>query len=247
MRVLLTKVTVAGLLLTSCSNSSSSVTSTVVTQPPSTVSTTSTSVKPPETTVTLPRFPESPSSTPIPEPEVPRAKMAAGECEYPEGSHYCIWGTEPIDLVVNNSRIAYVQQNVVQSFTAVSNQISMVELPLQTSDIGELVLLNGSQSSSIACLSVHLMSESGLRIASASYGDAGGVGVGRLQQVEMPLIANLLVGRKFQLQISKEPACLDRSLAVRVAMSSKWKYPKASGGLTLDSNSSIGSLWARIE
>ena len=245
MRMLLTKVTVVGLLLSSCSNSISTVTSTVATQPPSTVSTTSTSVKPPDVTVTLPRTPETPSTTPIPEPEVPRAKMATDECEYPEGSHYCIWGTEPLDLVVNNSRIAYVQQNVVQSFTAVTTQISKVEMPLQTSDIGELVLLSQSKTPLVACLSVHLMSESGLRIASASYGDAGGVG--RLQQVEVPLIANLLVGRKFQLQISKEPACLLRSLAVRVAMSSKWKYPKASGGLTLDSNSSIGSLWARIE
>jgi hypothetical protein len=177
--------------------------------------------------------------------EVPRAKLAADQCEYPKGSHYCIWGTEPIDLVVNNSRVAYVQQGVVQSFTAVSRQISMIKVPLQTSDIGELVLLNQGQTELVACLSVHLMSESGVRISSAIYGDAGGVG--RLQQVEVPMAASLLVGRKFQIQISKESACLSRSLAVRIAMSSQWKYPKASGRLFLDSNVSSGSIWARIE
>ena len=245
MRLFLVKLSFVAFFLSSCSSSVSSVTSMVVSQPTTTVSTTSTSTTgPPTATVTLPRVPERPSSTPIPEPEVPRAKLAADECEYPEGSHYCIWGTEPIDLVVNNSRIAYIQQSVVQSFTAASDQISMVEVPLQTSDIGELVVLNQSQNQ-LACVSVHLMSESGLRIASVFYGDAGGVG--RLQQVEVPLIASLLVGRKFQLQISKEPACSSRSLAVRIATSSLWKYPKASGSLIIDTNSSIGSLWARIE
>jgi hypothetical protein len=186
-----------------------------------------------------------PSSTPISEPKVPRAKLAAGECEYPEGSHYCIWGTEPLDLVVNNSSIATVQQTVAQTFTAVTDEISMVELQLQTSDIGELVLLNQLQSPNIACVSVHLMSESGLRIASASYGDAGGAG--RLQQIEVPLNASLVVGRKFQLQIAKEPACVSRLLAVRIATASAWRYPKASGTLFLDSETITGSLWARIK
>lgn len=245
MRRLLMKLSFVAFFLSSCSSSVSTVTSIVVTQPPTTVSTTSTSTTGlPTATVTLPRVPERPSSTPIPEPEVPRAKLAADECEYPEGSHYCIWGTEPIDLVVNNSRVANVQQSVVQSFSAVSNQISMVEVPLQTSDIGELVFLKQSQKQ-FACVSVHLMTESGLRIASAFYGDAGGVG--RLQQVEVPLIASIQVGKKYQLEVSKELACVSRSLAVRIATSSLWKYPKSSGSLIVDSNSSIGSLWARID
>jgi hypothetical protein len=244
-KIFLIKFAVGGLLLSSCSNSISTVASTVAVQPPSTVSTTSTSLKPPATTVTLPRFPATPANTPIPEPEVPRAKIAAGECEHPEGSHYCIWGTEPLDLVVNNSSIANVQHNMVQTFTAVRDKISMVELALQTFDTGELLLLNPSQSQTIACISVHLMSESGLRIASASYGDAGGFG--RLQQVEAPLNASLVVGRKYQLQIVKEPACVSRSLAVRIATASAWRYPKASGRLFLDSEKWTGSLWARIK
>jgi len=244
MRLLFIKLSFVAFFLSSCSSSVSTVTSIAVSQPPITVSNTSTSTTEPlTTTVTLPRVPERPSSTPIPEPEVPRAKLAADECEYPEGSHYCIWGTEPLDLVLNNSRVANVQQSVVQSFSAVTNQISMVEVPLQTSDIGELALLNQSQKQ-FACVSVHLMSESGLRIASAFYGDAGGAG--RLQRVEVPLIASIQVGKKYQLEVLKEPACVSRSLAVRIATSSLWKYPKASGSLTLDSNSSIGSLWARI-
>jgi hypothetical protein len=238
------KLSFVAFFLSSCSSSVSTVTSIVVLQPPTTVSTTSTSTtQPPTTAVTLPRVPETPSSTPVPEPDVPRAKLAADECEYPEGSHYCIWGTEPLDLVLNNSRVAIVQQSVVQSFSAVTNQISMVEVPLQTSDIGELALLNQSQKQ-LACVSVHLMSESGLRIASAFYGDAGGDG--RLQRVEVPLIASIQVGKKYQLEVLKEPACVSRSLAVRIATSSLWKYPKASGTLILDSQTSIGSLWARI-
>ncbi len=249
MKNFLIKVAVVSLLLASCSNSISTVTSTIVQSSTSIASTsiasTSTSSPTTITTETLPRFTEMPSSTPISEPKVPRAKLAAGECEYPEGSHYCIWGTEPLDLVVNNSSIATVQQTVAQTFTAVTDEISMVELQLQTSDIGELVLLNQLQSPNIACVSVHLMSESGLRIASASYGDAGGAG--RLQQIEVPLNASLVVGWKFQLQIAKEPACVSRLLAVRIATASAWRYPKASGTLFLDSETITGSLWARIK
>jgi hypothetical protein len=146
--------------------------------------------------------------------------------------------------VANNSSVTGVQQNVVQSFVAVSDKISMVVLSLQTTDIGELVFLSQLQSSSASCLSVHLLGESGRRIASSYYGDAGGVG--RLQLVEVPLVANVQVGAKYKLEILKEPACVSRSLAVRIATSSLWMYPKASGKLFLDSQTSIGSLWARI-
>jgi hypothetical protein len=245
MRLLLMKLSFVAFFLSSCSSSVTTVTSIAMSQPPITVSTTSTSTtQAPTTAVTLPRVPERPSSTPIPEPEVPRAKLAADECEYPEGSHYCIWGTEPIDLVVNNSRIAYIQQSVVQSFTAVSDQISMVEVPLQTSDIGELVLLNQALTPSASCLSVHLTTETGRRISSVYYADAGGVG--RLQLVEVPLVASVQVGGRYKLEVLKEPACVPRSLAIRITTSSFWKYPKASGTLILDSQTSIGSLWARI-
>lgn len=244
MRMLLLKVSVIGLLVSSCSSSVSIVTSTIA-QSSTSIASTSTSSPPTVTTETLPRFTEVPSSTPIPEPKIPRAKLAAGECEYPEGSHYCIWGTEPLDLVVNNSSIATVQQNVAQTFTAATDEISMVELPLQTSDIGELVLLNQSQSPNVACVSVHLMSEGGRRIASANYGDNGGVG--RLQLLEVPLVASVQVGNRYKVEIVKEPACVSRSLAVRIATASAWRYPKASGRLFLDSQTWTGSLWALIK
>ena len=244
MRMLLLKVSVIGLLVSSCSSSVSTVTSTIV-QSSTSIASTSTSSPPTVTTETLPRFTEVPSSTPIPETKVPRAKLAAGECEYPEGTHYCIWGTEPLDLVVNNSSIATVQQNVAQTFTAATDEISMVELPLQTSDIGELVLLNQSQSPNVACVSVHLMSEGGRRIASAIYGDNGGVG--RLQLLEVPLVASVQVGSRYKVEIAKEPACVSRSLAVRIATASAWRYPKASGRLFLDSQTWTGSLWALIK
>jgi hypothetical protein len=243
MRMFFVKMSVVILFLSSCSSSASTVTSTIV-QSSTSIASTSTSVPQTVTTETLPRFTELPSSTPIPEPKIPRAKLATDKCQFPEGSHYCIWGTEPLDLVVNNSSIAAVQQNVAQTFTAASDKISMVELPLQTSDIGELVLLNQSQSQAIACLSVHLVSEGGRRIASAYYADAGGVG--RLQLVEAPLAASVQVRGRYKLEVLKEPACVSRSLAVRIATASAWRYPKASGRLFLDAQTSIGSLWARI-
>jgi hypothetical protein len=150
-----------------------------------------------------------------------------------------------MDLVVNDSAITAVQQNVVQTFIAATDEISMVELPLQTSDIGELVLLNQSQSQNIACVSVHLMSEGGRRMASANYGDNGGVG--RLQLLEVPLVASVQVGNRYKVEIVKEPACVSRSLAVRIATASAWRYPKASGRLFLDSQTWTGSLWALIK
>jgi hypothetical protein len=244
MRLQFVRVLVVGLLISSCSSSVSTVTSTIEILPSTTMATTSTSTTPSSTTVTLPRIPDVPSSTPIPEIKIPRAKLATDICEFPQGSHYCIWGTEPLDLVVNNSSIASVQQNVAQTFTAVADRFSKVELPLQTSDIGELVLLNQSQSQAIACLSVHLVSEGGRRIASAYYADAGGVG--RLQLVEVPLAASVQVGESYKLEVLKEPACVSRSLAVRIATASAWRYPKASGRLFLDAQTLIGSLWARI-
>jgi hypothetical protein len=238
------KVLVVGLLISACSSSVSTVTSTVEVLPSTTMATTSTSTNPPSTTETLPRSPEVPSSTPIPENKIPRAKLSTEKCDSPGGSHYCIWGTEPLDLVVNNSSITGVQQNVVQSFVAVSDQISMVVLPLQTSDIGELVLLSQLQTPSASCLSVHLLGESGRRIASSYFGDGGGVG--RLQLVEVPLVASVQVGGRYKLEVLKEPACVSRSVAIRIATSSLWMYPKASGKLFLDSQTSNGSLWARI-
>jgi len=244
MRMQFVKVLVVGLIISSCSSSVSTVTSTVEILPSTTMATTSTSTTPSSTTVTFPRSPDVPTSTPIPETKIPRAKLSTEKCDSPTGSHYCIWGTEPLDLVANNSSVTGVQQNVVQSFVAVSDKISMVVLSLQTTDIGELVFLSQLQSSSASCLSVHLLGESGRRIASSYYGDAGGVG--RLQLVEVPLVANVQVGAKYKLEILKEPACVSRSLAVRIATSSLWMYPKASGKLFLDSQTSIGSLWARI-
>ena len=242
MKMFLFKLSISGLLLSACTSTESTVVTTVAPSSSTTVVTTTT--LPSTTTSTLPPLTNSTSTTSIPEAEVPRAKFAVDACEFPKGSQYCVWGTEPLDLVVNNSRIADVQQRVVQSFTAASNEVSMVELPLQTSDIGELVLIDRLQAEQLPCLSVHLTSESGYRIASAVYRDAGGTG--RQQRVEVPLVAKLRVGKKYNIRIEKEPACAARSLAIRIAMSSLWKYPKAFGELSVDSRTSIGSLWARI-
>jgi hypothetical protein len=183
------------------------------------------------------------TTTSVPEKNIPRAQNSADACEYPEGSQYCVWGTEPLDAVVNNSRIADVDIFVAQSFTAVSNEVSMVEIPLQSSQIGTLVM-----STPIApvdpCISIALQNSDGRAVSSVVYGDSGDGG--RLQRLEVPLAAKVRVGERYFVKVTKMQSCQSKSLAVRIAMSSKWKYPQASGRLSVDSRDSIGSLWARI-
>lgn len=197
------------------------------------------------TTTTLPPLGVTPSTTSIPPSQVPRAKNAVGDCEFPEGSHYCIWGTEPIDLVVNNSRTADVAREATQTFTAVSTNVTMAQIPLRTTDIGELQLRTAANSQVAPCLSVLLFTSSGYPVASAVYVNGGGFG--RYQTLEVPLRSNLRVGEKYSLQIVKSPACATSSLAIRIAMSTLWKYPQAYGELSVDGRKSIGSLWARID
>lgn len=233
----------AWLALAACSSPGNSAPSTSMTPPAPSSSTTSTTVVPSTTTTTFPVRYTTTSTTSVPETEVPRAKNAVDACAYPEGSHYCIWGTEPLDLVVNNSRIADVDRYAVQTFTAVSNTVSMVEIPLQSADIGTLVLSTPG-SPVEPCISVMLTNDAGKMLASATYGDSGGGG--RLQRIEVPLEASVRVGGLYAVRISKVQSCAARPLSVRVAMSSLWKYPKASGRLSIDSRDSIGSLWARI-
>ena len=197
------------------------------------------------TTSTLPPLDVTPSTTSIPLSQVPRAKNAVGDCEFPEGSHYCVWGTEPIDRVINNSRTAEVAQVASQSFTAVSTNMTMAQIPLRTTDIGELQLRTVANSQIEPCLSVLLVSAAGYPVASAVYVNAGGPG--QFQTLEVPLRSNLRVGEKYSLRIAKSQACVASSLAIRIAMSTLWKYPQAYGELNVDGRTSIGSLWARID
>lgn len=243
MRILAAGVLAAS-LLASCASEEAVPTTTVApatttTSTTSTTSTTTTSttipIAPPPTDVVL----TVPSTVPAPR------KTGNGPCVDPEGADYCIWGTQPVDLTVNNSRKAVINSGLRQVFTAVSKKMSTVELVLESRTIGALVPATETTTADQLCVRITLMSSMGLPIATTGLVTASTKGI--RQQITVPLESALIPGAQHKIQIEKSAACLSRDLATYVAMSSNYKYPRKYGRMSIDGKSSDGSLWARID
>ncbi|MFM9132150.1 MAG: hypothetical protein ACKORY_05370, partial [Actinomycetota bacterium] len=136
-RTLLAAVLAAS-VLASCASEEAVPTTTVA--PATTTTSTSTTSTTSTTTTTIPIAPPPtdvvltvPSTVPAPR------KTGNGPCADPEGADYCIWGTQPVDLTVNNSRKATMNTGLRQVFTAVSKKMSTVEIVLESRTIGALV------------------------------------------------------------------------------------------------------------
>jgi len=238
----------ATLLVAACSGGEAAPTTTVATTTTSTSTTTTTTITTTTTTTTtIPVAPETvpivPSTTkPI---ETPRPANATGPCESPDGTVYCVWGTKPVDLTVNNSRIAEFNLSIDQVFTATDEYVSSATVEITSRTIGTLTEATDQTTNDQVCVRVNLGAEGGLPAASIGY--TVKTTRGATQQLEVPLESALIPNERYVLSIVKGPACAARDIATFVAMSSKWKYPKKSGSLTLDGRDSIGSLWARID
>ena len=242
MRILAAGVLAAS-LLASCASEDVAPTTTVA---PSTTSTTSTTTSTTTTSTTIPIAPPPTDVVPTVPSTVPAPrKTGNGPCVDPEGADYCIWGTQPVDLTVNNSRKAVMNTGLRQVFTAVSKKMSTVELVLESRTIGALVPATEATTADQLCVRITLMSSMGLPIATT--GLVTGSTKGIRQQITIPLESALIPGAQHKIQIEKSAACLSRDLATYVAMSSNYKYPRKYGRMSIDGKSSDGSLWARID
>ncbi len=229
-------------LLAACASEEVVPTTTVAQSTTTTTSTTSTTttsttipIAPPPTDVVL----TVPSTVPAPR------KTGNGPCADPDGADYCIWGTQPVDLTVNNSRKALMNTGMRQVFTAVSKKMSTVEMVLESRTIGALVPASETTTADQLCVRITLMSSMGLPIATT--GLVTGSTKGIRQQIVVPLESALIPGAQHKIQIEKSAACLSRDLSTYVAMSSNYKYPRKYGRMSIDGKSSDGSLWARID
>jgi hypothetical protein len=234
----------AASLLASCGKKEAAPTTTVAPATTTTTSTTTTSTT--TTTTTIPIAPPPtdvvltvPSTVPTPR------KTGNGPCVDPDGTDYCIWGTQPVDLTVNNSRKATMNTGLRQVFTAVSKKMSTVEMVLESRTIGALVPATETTTADQLCVRVTLMSSMGLPIATTGLVTGSTKGV--RQQITVPLESALVPGAEHKIQIEKAAACLGRDLSTYVAMSSNYKYPRKYGRMSIDGKSSDGSLWARID
>lgn len=243
-RTLLAAVLAAS-VMASCA-SEEAVPTTTVAPATTTTSTSTTSTTSSTTTTTIPIAPPPtdvvltvPSTVPAPR------KTGNGPCVDPEGADYCIWGTQPVDLTVNNSRKATMNTGLRQVFTAVSKKMSTVEIVLESRTIGALVPATESTTADQLCVRITLMSSMGLPIATT--GLVTGSTKGIRQQITVPLESALVPGAQHKIQIEKSAACLGRDLSTYVAMSSNYKYPRKFGRMSVDGKSSDGSLWARID
>ncbi|MBM3718049.1 MAG: hypothetical protein FJW53_03640 [Actinobacteria bacterium] len=236
------------LLVAACSSGEAAPTTTLPTTSTSTTSTTSTTTTTTTTTSsTIPVAPETvplvPSTTkPV---EKPRPKNATGPCESSDGTVYCVWGNKPMDRTVNNSRIAQFNLSIDQVFTATDEYVSAATVEITSLTIGTLTEATDQTTNDQVCVRVTLGAEGGLPAASIGYTVKSTRGA--TQQLEVPLESVLIPNERYVLSIVRGPACAARDIATFVAMSSKWKYPKSSGSLTLDGRVSIGSLWARLD
>ncbi|NBR68240.1 MAG: hypothetical protein EBT79_13385 [Actinobacteria bacterium] len=234
-------------LVASCGDAAPAVESVPATSssaaPPTSVSVTT--VVPVATTVPVaPTFPEGPSTVSVPEVP-PRPRNSAGACARPDGSHYCVWGTKPLDLTVNNSRFASFSRSIEQSFTALSGRMSSIETELGASAAGAFEEIPAGEEIGSACFVITVTTESG-----AEVGVLRLVATARTashEPVSVPLEAPLVAGLRYRLRVSPGPACAGMTFTAMVAMSSNWKYPQASGALFVDGRKSNGSLWARVD
>ena len=211
---------------------------------PSTTTTSTTTTTTTTTTIPVAPLPTDVELT-VPSTVPASRKTGNGPCVDPEGSQYCVWGTQPVQLTVNNSRKVTMNTGARQGFTAVEKKMSTVELLLESTSIGALVPATETTASNDVCVRVTLMTELGLPIATTGLVTASSKGI--RQQLTVPLASALVPGALHKIQIEKGPACWLRDLSTYVAMSSDYKYPRKYGRMSIDGKSSDGSLWARID
>lgn len=192
---------------------------------------------------TLP--PELPPPS-ITAPEVrPKARKAVEPCNEPDDVHYCIWGTMPVDLTINNSRRAVFTSSARQTFVALAEDLSLVQLSLGVAGAGGLTTAEPNAVASSVCVSVSISTETGLELVRTDLVPSDSRGV--IENVTIPLATGMLPGAVHALTITAKSGCIGRKMVTMVAMSSDWKYPAASGRLDVDGRRSIGSLWARVD
>ena len=206
------------------------------------------------TTAPLTTDPTAPTGLSFPGPPVPvitapasapGARRTAPPCDEPDGTHYCVWGTRPIDLTISNSRFATFASSVRQTFTAMSDVMGSAEVVFGGDGVGEFSVAPQGTMPSAVCASTVLTTETGVEVSRVDLvapGNRGG-----LETVTVPLWAGLLPGARYAIELRVMPGCANRRFTTMVAMSTDWKYPAASGTLTVDSRKSIGSLWARVD
>ena len=217
---------------------------TTTTAPATTTTSTTTTSTTTSTTIPVAPLPTDVELT-VPSTVPASRKTGNGPCVDPEGSQYCVWGTQPVQLTVNNSRKVTMNTGTRQGFTAVEKRMSTVELLLESTSIGALVPATETTASNDVCVRVTLMTELGLPIATTGLVTASSKGI--RQQLTVPLASALVPGALHKIQIEKGPACWLRDLSTYVAMSSDYKYPRKYGRMSIDGKSSDGSLWARID
>ena len=229
--------------LASCGKKEAAPTTT--TEPATTTtSTTTTTVAPTTTTIPVAPLPTDVELT-VPSTVPASRKTGNGPCMDPDGAQYCVWGTQPVQLTVNNSRKAVMNTGLRQGFTAVAKRMTVVEILLESTSIGALVPATETTAASDVCVRVTLMTELGLPIATTGLVTSSTKGI--RQQLRVPLASALVPGALHKIQIEKGPACWLRDLSTYVAMSSNYKYPRKYGRMSIDGKSSNGSLWARID
>lgn len=242
-----TRVTLAVVLavvaLAACGKKEAAPTTTTSTSSTTSTSTTST-VAPTTTTIPVAPLPTDVVLT-VPSTVPASRKTGNGPCVDPEGAQYCVWGTKPVQLTVNNSRKAAMNTGLRQGFTAVSKRMSTVEIVLESTSIGALTPATETTASADVCVRVTLMTDLGLPIATTGLVTSSTKGVH--QQIKVPLASALVPGALHKIQVEKGPACWLRDLSTYVAMSSNYKYPRKYGRLSIDGKSSDGSVWARID
>lgn len=206
------------------------------------------------TTAPLTTDPTAPMGLSFPGPPVPvitapasapRARRAAPPCGEIDRTHYCVWGTRPIDLTISNSRFATFASSVRQTFIAMSDVMGSAEVVFGGEGVGEFSVAPQGTMPSAVCASTVLTTETGVEVSRVDLvapGNRGG-----LEKVTVPLWAGLLPGARYAIELRVMPGCANRKFTTMVAMSTDWKYPAASGTLAVDSRKSIGSLWARID
>lgn len=175
----------------------------------------------------------------------PRPRRAVEPCDEPEGTDYCVWGTSPIDLTVNNSRRATFVTSVRQTFVALSEEVESVRLVIGATGSGGFSSVAAGAPLSSVCLSVVLSTETGLEVGRLDLESTDTRGV--VEDITSPLLIGLLPGTVYAIAIEAMPGCAGKIFATMVAMSSDWKYPAASGRLEIDGRRSSGSIWAEVD
>lgn len=235
-------VTLASVGLVACGKKDAAPTTT--TTAPTTSTSTTTTVAPTTTTIPIAPVPSDVVLT-VPSTVPASRKTGNGPCADPSDAQYCVWGTQPVQLTVNNSRKVTMNTGLRQGFTAVEKRMSSVEILLESTSIGALVPATETTASNDVCVRVTLMTELGLPIATTGLVTSSTKGI--RQQITVPLASALVPGALHKVQLEKGPACWLRDLSTYVAMSSNYKYPRKYGRMSVDGKSSDGSLWARID